>query len=195
MPKSKTRKKEEKCRSRSKLPESRLPWWKRHWKGIAAIAGTIAAVVGFLSALVTFLPRLTVEPAGQIDPSSPYPISFTIANIGIVPLSEVQPALGVCDIIYGEPKNLPERCVKIGTFLMFDPWAVKVLAADERYTIQLDEALNIKAKFGAADIAIKIGYYPWKLTSWPFRITREFRFQTRLGDEGKLSWKARPLEK
>jgi hypothetical protein len=104
--------------------------------------------------------------------------------------------LGVCEIFYGEPKNLPERCNKILTYLHFTPWFAKKLAPDEAYTIHLDELLNVRGgKFGAADLSIKIEYYPWILTFWPFRSEKEFRFQTTLGTDGKLWWKDRPLEK
>jgi hypothetical protein len=74
--------------------------------------------------------------------------------------------LGVCEIFYGEPKNLPERCNKILTYFDFTPWFAKKLAPDEAYTIHLDELLNVRGgKFGAADISIKmntiLGFSPF----------------------------------
>jgi hypothetical protein len=192
MPESRKRKPRKLSKGQSPPP----PWWQRHWKATVAVVGTIAAFVGFASAVVTFLPRLTVESGGPTDPSSPYPIPFVITNTGIIPMSQVQPMVGLCDIYYGEPKNLPERCPKILTFLVFGPWFANKLAPDERYTIHLNEFLNITgAKFAAADLSIKIEYYPWFLTLWPFHRAKEFRFQTALGTDGKLSWKARPLDK
>src|ERR1700750_2439718 len=74
------------------------PWWKKHWKALLAAAGGIPATVGFVSAMVTFLPRMIVEAAGQTDPSSPYPIPFTVTNTGVIPLGHVQPTIGVCSV-------------------------------------------------------------------------------------------------
>ena len=93
--------------------------------------------------------------------------------------------LAVCEIFYGEPKNLPERCNKILTYLDFTPWFAKKLAPDEAYTIHLDELLNVGGgEFGTADLSIKIEYYPWNSD-----------FETTLGTDGKLWWKDRPLDK
>ncbi|MGQ0445118.1 MAG: hypothetical protein ACT4O2_08345 [Beijerinckiaceae bacterium] len=168
--------------------------WSTGRKWVSGISAVFSAI-GLASAGATFLPHLTIDPGGAIDPSKPYPVPFTITNRSIIPLSDVQPSLGICEIYYGEPKNLAERCGKMRTYFSFTPWFVHKIAPDETYTIHLDEFLNVKGKFGAADISIKVEYYPWILTFWPFRNEKEFRFQTRLGSDGKLWWKDRPLEK
>jgi hypothetical protein len=156
-------------------------------------------VVGFVSAGITFLPRLTVEPGGQIDPSSPYPIPFKITNSGAIPLSDVQPMIGLCEIDYGHPPHdLPERCSShLGSLLVFKPWFTKKLAVDEAITIDLNDLIHVPfgAKFSAADISIDISFYPWFLRFWPFRADIERCFQTKLEPDGKLLWKARPVEK
>ncbi|MGH6842261.1 MAG: hypothetical protein ACREDV_09265 [Methylocella sp.] len=195
MPKS--RKRKPTAKSTQPLKSQGKP--RRHWskgrKWVSGVGAFVLATIGLASGGATFLPHLTVDPGGAIEPSTPYPIPFTITNRSIIPLVDVQPMLGVCEIYYGEPKNLHERCDKMRTYFIFKPWFVHKIAPDEPYTIHLDEFFNIKGKFGAADISIKVEYYPWILTFWPFRTEKEFRFQTSLGTDGKLWWKDRPLEK
>lgn len=194
MPKSKIRK--EKKRRLKKLP-SLLPNAKEKplFRKIADnLVATFLALVT-LAGLVVFWPRLTVEPGGQTDPSNPHPIVFTITNTGIIPLENVQPALGLCELSFGEPRNPIDRCVSpLGTKLVFVPWAVKKLSMDEKHQIRLDDFLGGApgAKFGAADISIAVSYNPW---FFPIRREKEFRFVTRVENDGKLSWIPRPLEK
>ncbi|WP_454813249.1 hypothetical protein [Labrys neptuniae] len=195
MSKSKNRKPVNKKTPPPPLQPPMQPSWKKYWKAAATTAGVVVAIVGLASAVVAFLPRVTIEPGGPIDPSNPNPISFTIANTGIVPLREVQPMLGLCVLIWGEPKPLPGTCNKISTFMIYTPWHSDSLAIDERYTIHLDEVIKAAGKFGGADISIRVDFYPWLLTFWPFRLEKEYRFQTKLEDDGKFSWMARPLDK
>jgi len=135
MNKSESRQHKQRTKSTRQLKPQDRP--RRYWLTARAkrIATLVVGVIGFSSAVVTlvvtFLSHLTVGSAGPIDPSSPYPISFTIANSSNFSLSNVQPMLGVCEIFYGEPKNLPERCNKILTCLDFTPWFAKKLAPDE----------------------------------------------------------------
>ena len=196
MPKSKGRKKLDKKTIQPQRQKEFQPWWLGHWKRVAVFVGPIIAFVGLASSVATFLPHLTIKFAGPIDPSSPYPISFKITNTGIIPLSQIQPELGICELTWGEPKDLPERCPKLATYFVFAPWFAKSLAPSEPYTINLEEFLNIKGgQFGAADISIKVDHCPWFLRFWPFCSAKEYRFQTKLGSDGKLWWKSRPVDK
>jgi hypothetical protein len=208
MPRSTGRKKPSKTSVPRRGPPQQPPWWNRHWKTVTKIVGLVVVTVGFCSALATFLPHVTVESGGPIDPSDPYPISFTITNTSIIPLTDIQPEIGLCKIVWGPPRNLPERCEKMLTFLVFTPWFVKRLTPSEPYTIHLEDFLNIRgpsglAQFGAADISIKVDYslgflsfWPFRSANfWPFRSAKEYRFQTSLAPDGKLWWRHRPLEK
>jgi hypothetical protein len=151
----------------------------------------ICTIVG----LIVFWPRLIVEAVGQIDPLRPFPITFKVTNTGFIPLESVQPAIGLCDFWTGSPKNLPDQCNgPLGPYLQMPQWFVSTLARDETTEVRLDDLFNIipPAQFGAADISIKVAFNPWII---PIHWQREFRFQTRLERDGKLSWIARPLNK
>jgi hypothetical protein len=90
--------------------------------------------------------------------------------------SPLQPVIGLCQIAFNQPPfNPPERCRPIRSFLAFTPWYTPRLGVDEKYTIYLEEAIRGKT-LAAADISIRIDYYPWFLTFWPFKGSREQRF-------------------
>src|SRR5437762_1429084 len=136
MPESRGRKPRTKTQYQPRYLLPPTTHWTRLQKGIAA---TVTAI-GVASAIVALLPRVTVEPGGQIDPSNPSPILFTIANTGPIPLNNVQPMLGICALIFGEPKELPERCSgALRSRLAPTPWFARQIATDERLTIRLDE--------------------------------------------------------
>jgi len=164
-----------------------IPLPSRLFAGFLAIC----TIVG----LIVFWPRLIVEAVGQIDPLRPFPITFKITNTGFVPVESVQPAIGLCDFWTGSPKNLPDQCNgPLGSYLQMPQWFVSTLARDETTEVRLDDLFNIipPAQFGAADISIKVAFNPWIV---PIHWQSEFRFQTRLERDGKLSWIARPLNK
>ena len=194
MPKSRKRKRPAVKAAPPKLPGPPKKWFPRAIKfgsGLAAAIALAAAVVGLL-----FLwPRVTVDPEGPVDPSNPRQISFKITNTGFIPLKNAQPALGLCEIWFGPPKNLPERCEKsLGTRFRKPQWFVKTLARDESVKIRIDDLFNIQppAEFGAADISIRVDFNPWII---PIQYAVEFRFQTRIETNGMLSWIPRPLDK
>jgi hypothetical protein len=53
----------------------------------------LVAVAITLAGAFFFLPRVTVEPSGPYDPSNPSPITFTISNVNIIPLRNIDVAL------------------------------------------------------------------------------------------------------
>jgi hypothetical protein len=71
---------------------------------------------------------------------------------------------------------------------------VKELSRDESQEIRLEDLLAVKAPaiFGGADISIVLYFQPWFA---PIPWSLEYRFQTRLEGDGKLSWVPRPLNK
>jgi hypothetical protein len=175
----------------SKKLEKREP--RSFWKNVGAVIMTIVALSG-ISAIALW-PRVTVEPGGQIDPTQASPIYFTIANGGLIPLWNVKPRLGICEIQVGEPTDLVDRCEKgILSALVPTSWFASSLAMDEKQTLRLDDAIKIAApmKFGGANISIGVEYQPWFI---PIRRNKEFRFSTKLERDGKMSWVQRPLNK
>lgn len=154
----------------------------------------IVAIIGLAASIVTFLPRITVDAGVQIDPGKPYPIPFTITNAGVVPITSVQPAIGLCSF-WTEPKTQSGTCEKsLATRLVMPQWFVHELKKDEKHVIRLDDLFRIAhpARFGGADISIVISYYLWII---PFQREIEFRFVTRKEIDGMLSWVPQPLNK
>jgi hypothetical protein len=154
----------------------------------------ITTLLGFFIGLLVLVPRITVNPEGTLNPSNPYPISFGITNIGYIPLVNVQPMLGICTFVVGEPETMPDRCQgQLGSRLVPTKWFVRRLAIDEKSVIRLDDVFGLNGnKFGGADISIVIRYQPWHI---PIHQETEFRFVTRKENDGTLSWLPRPVEK
>ena len=153
---------------------------------------TFLSIVGTLvGILIVFWPRVTVESEkSSIDPLNPYAIPFVITNTGFLPLTNVQPAVGVCES--GEPQALEDLCKgSLQKRLAFKGWFIKKMRMDDKYTMRLDDGLKFE-KFGGANISIVITYQPWFL--W-FSMEKEFRFFTRLEEDGTISWINRPIDK
>jgi hypothetical protein len=167
-------------------------------KAIGKILLWGSVVVTIVAGFFYFLPRVTVEPSGVYDPSYPSPLTFTISNINVVPLRDVQPSLGVCFISYSEPPEDINHCNgPAGSKLAFTPWFVKWLDVDEKYQIIIEDALRIKdspKQITNADITIAVTYTPWFMPSW-WRNTKEFRFITRRLSDGKIHWVPVPLNR
>jgi hypothetical protein len=165
----------------------------RFFAGILASA----TVVGGVAAAFFFLPRVTVDPSGPYDPSNPSPITFTIANINIIPLRDVQPSLGVCFMDWStEIKTHPSCNGPSESRLNFAPWFVKWLDIDEKYQIAIEDLLKPAAGAQAinANITIGVTYTPWRMPSF-WRITKEFRFVTKKRSDGKIYWIPTPLNR
>jgi hypothetical protein len=155
--------------------------------------GYVVAAIGLAASIVTFLPRITVDAGAQIDPGRPYPIPFTITNTGVVSLTSVQPAIGLCSF-WTELSTQSSACEKIGVRFLNPQWFVHELRKDEKHVIRLDDLFRVSspARFGGADISIVISYYPWLI---PIKREIEFRFVTRKEMDGMLSWVPQPLGK
>ncbi len=162
--------------------------------GRAAIA--VAATMATLFGVVTFFPGIIVDPVGNIDPAKPSGIRFVVSNNNLYSLRNVQPMLCIEEIWTGEPKNLEDRLNgPIPNRLIPLAWFTKKLDRDEKLTILLEDAYPIKppAKFGGARISILVEYQTW---IFPFKkFQKEFRFFTRIENDGQLSWLSRPLTK
>jgi hypothetical protein len=166
----------------------------------------VTLVVMFAAAALFFLPRVTVEPSGPFDPSHPTSLIFTIANINIIPLRNVQPSVGICFIDLGDklPKlrgpeagsgDAPNDCngptrskIAIGN------WFVRWLDVDEKYEIPIESGIRTDGPIQNANITIAVTYTPWWMPPF-WRNTKEFRFVTKRLSDGKTYWTHVPLNR
>ena len=155
----------------------------------------ISVMIGIAAGSFFFLPRVTVEPSGPYDPSSPSPITFVISNINIVPLRDVQLAVGLCSM--GGPKA-PHRTCNGPAYpkIVFTFWHVKWLDSDEKWQVPLEEAFSTGTpeQLQNADITIAVIYTPWRMP-WFWRNTIEYRFVTKKLSDGKIYWIPTPLNR
>jgi len=179
------------------MPETRWPISAdtqaklRRDRSLRALAA--AALVGGVAAAVAFFPGVTVEAEGPVDPSNPYPISFTIADANLIPLNDVNVYLVICYVV-AAPAPPAQACrPPFETRLFKAGWRGHSVRAHEPFTVTLDDFMRLAtpAKFGGADISIVVEYQPWP---FPVRQEKEFRFATQLGIDGKLHWTARAVD-
>jgi hypothetical protein len=152
-----------------------------------------AALVGGIAAAMAFLPGVTVEPERPIDPANPYPISFKIADANFIPLTNVNAYLVIC-YLAAAPAPPAQQCEPpYKTRLFKAGWRDHALAADQQFSVTLDDFMRFTAPatFGDADISIIVEYQLWWL---PVRQEKEFRFATKPGVDGKLHWISQPLD-
>jgi hypothetical protein len=157
--------------------------------------GALAAAVlagGTATALI-YLPGVAVDPARPLDPSNPYPISFTISDANVIPLDNVNVYLMTCYALAAPTPSAPPCQPPYQTRQFKAGWRGHSLRADQPFTVELDDFLRLAppAKFGGADISIIVEYQPWFV---PIRQEKEFRFATELGTDGKLYWTSRPVD-
>ena len=172
---------------------------KRWWTPVRRISAAIAGAIAFAAAGVTFLPRITVEASGPFEASAPPPVTFTIANVGIVPLEEVKPRLGFCalGINFGLKDDNPvppfKKCNGTSSgFLAPANWQHSRLDMDEKFTVTWDDAFHNQTpgQVDFADVILTVAYQPWVL---PWHREKTFRFVTRKLPDQKLYWFPRPL--
>jgi hypothetical protein len=173
-----------------RLPSSDTQAALRRNRSLRALAAAIVAGGG--AAAVMLLPGVTVDPEGPLDPSSPYPISFRIADSNLIPLHNVNAYLAICYAVPA-PASPAQGCrPPYGTRLFKAAWRDHVLTSDQSFTITLDDFMRFPAgeKFGGADISIIVEYQPGPI---PLRQEKEFRFTTELRLDGKLDWVPQPV--
>jgi hypothetical protein len=182
-------------------------YWSRHlaasllvslgwlWTNHKTALFWLSALVGLLAGGLALLPRVTVEPSGPYDPSNPSPITFTIANVNIVPLRDVQPILGICNIS-NRDEPLPQCNGPAVGGIRPRQLRVKWLDTDEKYQIALEEILKLPGsqQFPSADITIAVEYTPWRMP-WFWRNRKEYRFVTKKRSDGKIYWVPIPLNR
>ena len=169
------------------LPPRRRWWtWPRQ-----ALVAAMAALSAFAAA-AAFLPRVSVSPLSEQVASGASPTLFSINNVELVPLKDVQPMLGICQVKYyqtPETEDMNGSCTHdqaIGSFLLFTQWHEDEIGVDHSYTISLQDLLHVKgAPISYADISIEVEYQPAFL---PWHQRASFRFTTRVQGDGKLYW-------
>jgi hypothetical protein len=163
----------------------------RRNRSLGALAAAVLA--GGTAAALMYLPGVTVDPAGPLDPSNPYPISFAISDANVIPLDNVNVYLVICYAVAAPAPSSPPCQLPYKTRKFKAGWRGRSLPADQPLTIALDDFLRFAppAKLGGADISIIVEYQPWFV---PLRQEKEFRFATALGTNGKLYWVSRPAD-
>jgi hypothetical protein len=154
----------------------------------------LSTVVGGIVAIVEFWPRPEVTHTDSADPQSPFSVSFTISNNGLIPLSNVSAELAVRDITYD---TITIRAY--GTipgdgkpaFFLSKQWGNHYLYRDNRFTISPDEtdfgtfkAPNHGHLIGA-HIGVTVNYSPWFI---PKKMHKEFRYKAYRQTNGTISW-------
>jgi hypothetical protein len=171
----------------AKIPRSRLKQAAEWLLGMATVGG-------FVVGLLIFLPRVTVSSPVTTDPDARSPIPFEITNSGYLPLYDVKPMLGLCEIHSQPAKRIGTSNGPLLTKFAPSFWQQKSLTMDERATVRFDDVFEFPppSKFGGADISIIVSYRPWIL---PFMREKEFRFITRQELDGKISWLSIPVNR
>jgi hypothetical protein len=192
------RSKKRKGKAKKQVQQPLPPAPRKSFPALAKIGAGIlglCTIVGTLVGLVVLLPRMTVDSDKLVDPLNAPPITFTLTNTGYIPLTNVRPAMGLCDFVIGPPRDIDDRCDgSLSSGFQLTKWFTKRLSMDEKHTIRLDDLFDLSppTQFGGANISIKISYEPWFL--W-FRMEKEFRFMTRMEKDGKFSWVNRPINR
>jgi hypothetical protein len=179
------------------------------WRKKADILVWASVVMTLVAGAFVFLPRVTVDPSGPYDPTTPSAVTFTVANINIVPLRDVQMGIGLCYVDpppgtsppikfrgYGAGDGaVPNECngpssSKLAPTL----WSVRWLEPDEKYQIALEELLQVHQvkQIEKANITVVVTYSPWRMF---WRSTKEFRFITKQRSDGKIYWVPTPLNR
>jgi hypothetical protein len=113
---------------------------------------------------VLFVPGVTVAAEGPVDSSSPYPISFSIANASIIPLTNVNAYLVICYAVAAPAPTAPARQLPSKTRLFKASWRDHSLSANQHFSITLDDFMRFAApaKLGGACLSIIVEYQPWR---------------------------------
>jgi hypothetical protein len=144
-----------------------------------------------LLALVVLWPRVSVDFEGIPNPSQPWNASFKIANTGFIPLVDVQPLIGLCEIIVEDQNVVPQRCNgRSATRFAIATLYKGRLVRDEGFSFLLDDVFRLApgATLTHAEISVGIDYQPWFV---PYHRTADFKFGTRRENDGRLTWETK----
>jgi hypothetical protein len=200
MPKSKHNKKPRK--QQPPPPPIQLPWWKRHWKALAAIAASVAAVVGFASAVATFLPRVSIDIGEPIDSANALTAPITVTNT-FVPLERASLSLGLCQLSVGgwNLVGANKTCEGgSGVHLMPPPMVNHHLGTDDKWRVLFRDFIDsVNTNFASGDVTMVIKYTPWPFAylhmDWLFRREKQFRFTARKAGENRWQWFPNTIDK
>jgi hypothetical protein len=164
-------------------------------------------VVGLVAgALVLFPPRVTIESVTS-DASDPLSTLFVIKNSWVLPLRDVVPFIGVCEL---RGTATPPRGPRILTVkgncedraavrLVPWSWPARNLGIDERFTVRMSDTEAVSAfhnhadwlTFAGGDITVGATFKIWP---FPKQIQRMARFVAQKQRDGKFQWVPQALE-
>jgi hypothetical protein len=182
-----------------------------------------AIVLGAYVTAIALVPTLSAAASGPFDESNAYSETFTVTNIGVLPLEDVNIGIGPCALdteksdFYVSPNNCSRD---IPYMLIGDPaWEAPELARNEPFSVTLTDQMNeptdkyravhpkviaswkTLSKLKGANVVVVVSYRPWPLPAnihIPYiltstRMTRGFRFVAAEQPNDKVMWKPVPL--
>jgi hypothetical protein len=161
----------------------------RSWK----LVGVVSVVVGLMAgAVLLYPPRITIELFG--DNQNPYFSSFVIRNSWVLPVRDVVPFLGLCELYLSNPSTVFRGdCSDRGAVRLIPPkWRPRNLSVDEKFTAAISDIFKFDpdATVGG-DITMGLTFKPWIS---PFTSERMFRFIGQKSADGKYRWLPEALE-
>jgi hypothetical protein len=218
MKKPKVQRPKHKRRSQTQLPrqlQKRISW--APLRKVFAGLGVAATFLGAAAAAVTFLPKMTMSASGLFDESNAYSETFTLANTGIITLSDLELTIEICSIetekhdffVTGTIDD-KGRC-GVPRLRLGDPrWGKHTVGPDETFAITLSDGMTVATEkyrrehptvitswktlsnLQAADIVVVVNYRPWML---PWTLQKPFGFVAEMQPNGKVMWKPRPMDR
>ena len=150
--------------------------------------------------MVVFLPGISAQPESMILANDATPTTFVFTNTGFIPLKNANIVLRYCYIDMGVDPVLERpklnNC-KRGDRAKIFPLPPKYVRYDIRkdrplsLTIQDDLRAKPPLPIQYADIIWIVQYQIWFI---PIRQSKEFRFFTSRGQDGRMYWYPQPYE-
>jgi hypothetical protein len=196
-------------------PKQSGRWWTPLRKLLAGSFAGLTAVVGLVTGAISFLPRMTVDASLPFDELNAYSTSFTVANTGFIPLRDVSLSIGLCDIKtakrdFGVSPGTCKPPRWIPPLLLGNPaWEIPELPKDNKFTLPLEEILNVDtpryraehprvigsfrtlSRLESADLIVTVNYRPWFM---PWHSMDGFRFVAERQSNEKIIWRAVPID-